>query len=1242
MRRFDVGAGRARFVSFGCAVAIVVAAGAQPEFVTHAIHTGGDPYGVFAADVDGDGDIDVLSASLDDDAIRWYENDGQMPPGFMSRDISLAADGAWSVFASDVNGDGHTDVLSASRFDNAIRWYKNDGQTSPSFTSHDIYLGAQNAISVFAADLDGDGDTDVLSASCDDDRIRWYENDGQLVPAFTLRIVHIGADCAWSVFASDVDDDGDTDVLSASRLDDAIRWYENDGQTPPGFSAHDIFLAADDPFAVFAADVDGDGDTDVLSASYYDDAIRWYENNGQTPPGFTARDVSLAVDGPYTVFAADVDGDGDTDVLSASVVDDTVYWHENNGQTPPAFTSRAISVGAIGPVSVFAADVDGDGDSDALSASANDDTIRWHECDLIPTRLRNITKATSHHTMSEAVGSADSGDLLAATRGVFADEPVIDLGAGFGGKDLSLSSWGDLVQPETGDYTLEGDELVSAPGLLIGPPRYIQLGAIEIPIGGLVLGQDDGSMMLGGGVMLGDGSALRSADALGVPVTGALSVEAGADAVIDAPVDAQIAGGFGLETRALLDVQSSGVVLSGTASFTDRDVAGSLSSAFWAHIADVDGDGHADILSAAVGVGRFSWHRSDGGTPPSFTTHTVGSESGATAAIGIDVNGDGHTDIVTAARVADSVSWWEHDGTLPPALPSFTQRPIGTTNNPIWIHAADVDGDLDIDVLSAATHGDEFAWYENQGGAVPAWVKHELATPNDDHARCIMTEDFDGDGDTDLVTAAWVSDVVSWWESDGATPPVFTERTIITDLDGAMNSFPADLDSDGDIDVLTSTVYAGGPIDLFLSDGQTPPAFTRRTVDPAGGNAAVIAQDVDGDGDLDITAADTPSDIVVWYENTAGDASSFTKHTISTACDHPTGLFGADLDGDGDSDLATASNHDGTIRWHENTPLGSTEIGYGAVLLAAGGVENRRSLSLFGGAVIAGDGFVNKGSMDGYGDIDGGATNDGVVTVAADMQLVGDCTNNGTVYIQNGTFSVLGMLTNNGEMFGDSFGGRFYGGLFAEFGYHAGPGATLAFPAGGTVGSGGGFVCEIDSNERFDMAGATLRLNGLPSGGPQTLEVMSVDIGPDPAGLDRSIAGHYPIDTLRIGPTPTTVDLADLHDNDGYGQAMCEAVYTRLVIVHEGATLRTIGCRVYYDELVLDGDVDESANLVQYMRPCNAADLADPYGMHDLQDINAFVTGFLGQDPIADVDGNGIFDLQDISVFVSAFLAGCP
>lgn len=57
---------------------------------------------------------------------------------------------------------------------------------------------------------------------------------------------------------------------------------------------------------------------------------------------------------------------------------------------------------------------------------------------------------------------------------------------------------------------------------------------------------------------------------------------------------------------------------------------------------------------------------------------------------------------------------------------------------------------------------------------------------------------------------------------------------------------------------------------------------------------------------------------------------------------------------------------------------------------------------------------------------------------------------------------------------------------------------------------------------------------------------------------------------------------------------------------------------------------------------CNAADLAEPFGVLDLGDINAFVSGFVAQDLAVDLNDDGVLDLGDINAFVVGFTAGCP
>ena len=324
-------------------------------------------------------------------------------PTFTDNTISTSADESRSVYAVDVDGDGDMDVLSASYNDDKITWYENNG--SESFTEHVISTLADGAFSVHAKDVDGDGDMDVLSSSTIDSKIAWYENDGN--ENFTEHAISTSAGWALSVHAADVNGDGDMDVLSSSGSDNSkIAWYENNGSE--SFTEHVISTSADGAADVYTADVDGDGDIDVLSASYNDDKIAWYENNGNEI--FTENVISTSANDAFSVHAADVDGDGDMDVLSASSNDDKIAWYENDGSE--SFTEHAISTSANGALSVYATDVDGDGDMDVLSASRFDDKIAWYENDGSEIFTENAISTSADDARSVyAVDVDGDGDL---------------------------------------------------------------------------------------------------------------------------------------------------------------------------------------------------------------------------------------------------------------------------------------------------------------------------------------------------------------------------------------------------------------------------------------------------------------------------------------------------------------------------------------------------------------------------------------------------------------------------------------------------------------------------------------------------------------------------------------------------------------------------------------------------------------------------------------------------------------
>jgi hypothetical protein len=267
---------------------------------------------------------------------------------------------AFCVEASDLDGDGDQDVLSASFADNRVAWYENDGNGVFS-AARDITTKAEGVSIATAADLDGDGDLDVASASYRQDlgnpgvfteKIAYYLNNGG-APFSGQQLVSTAADGAWSVHAADLDGDGDRDLLSASISDGEIAWYAFDGAG--GFGPQQVIGAhVDGARDVFAADLDADSDLDVVACfnSSTGNVIRTYENLGGGL--FAAPEtVATGLPGPRSVHAADLDFDGDSDIAYTAANGHELGWLRNNGDG--TWTRAVLSSGVSGAEGLHAA-----------------------------------------------------------------------------------------------------------------------------------------------------------------------------------------------------------------------------------------------------------------------------------------------------------------------------------------------------------------------------------------------------------------------------------------------------------------------------------------------------------------------------------------------------------------------------------------------------------------------------------------------------------------------------------------------------------------------------------------------------------------------------------------------------------------------------------------------------------------------------------------------------------------------
>ena len=276
------------------------------------------------------------------------------------------------------------------------------------------------------------------------------QGDGSYFPRESSSISMWVKESSWSstTFLFDYTSGNDTSGkmwLSTINPSGDLRWRIKTGAAQKITStATDIATDAARAYGVFAADMDGDGDMDILSASNADNTIAWYENNGDANPTWTASDIVTNAGFARDVHAADMDGDGDMDIVSADFGDNTIAWYENNGDANPTWTAADISTSANAPHSVFVADIDGDGDMDIVSADSGDNTIAWYESAITYGQEDNVNSMTNnnwHHlvmTRDESGNPAGGGIVKLYIDGVLTS---VDYGTPTG----ALATPGDVI-----------------------------------------------------------------------------------------------------------------------------------------------------------------------------------------------------------------------------------------------------------------------------------------------------------------------------------------------------------------------------------------------------------------------------------------------------------------------------------------------------------------------------------------------------------------------------------------------------------------------------------------------------------------------------------------------------------------------------------------------------------------------------------------------------------------------------
>jgi hypothetical protein len=320
---------------------------------------GDAPCAVIAADLDGDGDND-LAITNQTDCVSVLINDGQ---GMFCGPINYqVGDDPRSIAAADFDRDGDQDLATANRAADNISILFNNGDAT--FQDSVAYTVGDNPISIFTADIDGDNDNDLLVANeySNNVSVLINNNDGTFQSAVYYEV---GEECT-SIYAADLDGDNDNDLVVAGEENVIIFFNIGNG------TFQDSTLCSfgyDPPQAVCAADLDNDGDHDLAVVSrcipFQLGNISIVMNNGDG----TFQEPEYLGGSGFSVFTIDLDGDNDIDIVAGDYYVGIDYGYQcivlNNGdgtfQAPLVYNSPGTS-------GLFAADLNGDGDNDLVTA----------------------------------------------------------------------------------------------------------------------------------------------------------------------------------------------------------------------------------------------------------------------------------------------------------------------------------------------------------------------------------------------------------------------------------------------------------------------------------------------------------------------------------------------------------------------------------------------------------------------------------------------------------------------------------------------------------------------------------------------------------------------------------------------------------------------------------------------------------------------------------------------------------
>jgi hypothetical protein len=840
-----------------------------------------DTYSVALADMDGDGDVDVVAGN-NGKTNKLYLNPGHTDFTVVTgTPIGSDKDSTRSVALADVDGDGDLDVV-VGNYDQKNKLYLNKGGAS-GFASGSVIGSEQDSTeSVALADMDGDGDLDLVAGNKGQTN-KLYLNNG-----FGSAAINIGSGeySTYSVALADVDGDGDLDVVKGNNGENMLYLNKGYGVFPTtgiGIDSPNVNTQS-----IALADMDGDGDPDLVVGNNGKNTL--HLNTGK-PPNFFAGGTDIGSDSNDTesIALADVDGDGYLDLVAGNQDERNKLYLNIGGGSVFASTGTGKDIGSAqnSTQSVALGDMDGDGDLDLVTGNQNERNKLYlnNRGDSVFASTGSDIGSDNANTQSVALADMDGDGDLDLVVGNYKEENKLYLNPGSGAAFASVT--GTPIGSEDKDTfavslaDMDGD------------------GDVDVVVGDAQQSK----------LCLNDGSGVfaTTSTAIGSGESSTYSVALG-DMDGDGDLDL-VQGNAGKTSKLYLNNASGGFATKGTSlgkntvtalALGDLDRDGDLDmvvayskiidlymndglgefvrgkgfsdkgDAFSLALGDVDRDGDLDLV---VGYDRHSnrFYRNSGnvgelGFEPG---HAISQPYNTRSVALADMDGDGDLDVVVGNYDQKNKLYLNKGHGHPPfggGAPDNSGIDIGSETDPTnSVALADVDGDGDLDVV-VGNSGQTNKLYLNNGGDVFFANTGKDIGSAQNSTQSVALADMDGDGDPDLVVGNY--DQKNTLHLNTREPPNFFANPtyISSDSDNTKSVALADVNGDGDLDLVVANHEQQNK--LYLNTDTSPVLVNSIGIGSTNyqTHSAALA-DMDGDGDVDLVESNAFGKDVIIYKN---------------------------------------------------------------------------------------------------------------------------------------------------------------------------------------------------------------------------------------------------------------------------------------------------------------------------------------------------------------------------------------